>query len=833
MKNPLNKRLPRELKKDFGKYFVIFAFMVILIGAVSGFMVASHSMMSAYDEAFDKYNVEHGHFTVDKELDETLWQNLEEQADITIYDLRYINVTTDNDRKLRIYKNRDTVNKVCLMKGELPQQVNELAIDRLFATKNHYKVGDEIVIQGDAYEISGIVALPDYSCLYEKNTDTMFNAKLFTVAIMSEGGFEQFDKGHMEYNYAWKYNGTYDREDDKLCNDKADELLEVFKDVVLEYDTELLYQGIEKAFGPEILAMVKNYDVNVYEIGATQENLLYSLGCTDDDVAAAQGVLDQANEKMISFTDFVPQYLNQAIIFAGEDIGTDAAAFLIFNYLVVIVIAFVFAVTISNTIIAEAGVIGTLRASGYSKGELLRHYMVLPVLVTLIAALVGNVCGYTFMKHVMAGLYYNSYSLTTYVTLWDMDAFIKTTVVPIILMFIINAWVIMSKLSLSPIRFLRRDLSKRGKKKAFRLNTKIPFLNRFRVRVIFQNMANYVTLFFGIFLGAVLTIFGLMFGPMLDDYRDTILEQRICDYQYVVMSQDVETENSQAEKYSTFSLKTSNKDFKEDEISIYGMDEDSQYLKVDFSKLSKDADGKYTNYNQVIIASAYQKKYGLSVGDKIELVDTYTDTSYTFEIAGVQEYEAGIVIFMPRKSANSVFGKKEAYYSGFFSNEELVDLDEKDIATVITCSDLTKAADQLTDSMGAFTGMMKYFGIIMFILLMYLLSKQVIEKNAQSISMTKILGFYDGEIGSIYIAATALVVVLSLFIICPLTHVALKIIFVKLLYSMMSGYIPFNISGMCYVETFIIGALCFTVVAWAQMRKIRRIPKVDALKNVE
>ena len=28
MRNPLNKRLPRELKHDFGKYLVIFLFMV-------------------------------------------------------------------------------------------------------------------------------------------------------------------------------------------------------------------------------------------------------------------------------------------------------------------------------------------------------------------------------------------------------------------------------------------------------------------------------------------------------------------------------------------------------------------------------------------------------------------------------------------------------------------------------------------------------------------------------------------------------------------------------------------------------------------------------------
>ena len=58
MKNPLRKRLLRELKNDSGKYLVIFLFMTATIGFVSGFLVADESMLYAYDESFEKYNVE-------------------------------------------------------------------------------------------------------------------------------------------------------------------------------------------------------------------------------------------------------------------------------------------------------------------------------------------------------------------------------------------------------------------------------------------------------------------------------------------------------------------------------------------------------------------------------------------------------------------------------------------------------------------------------------------------------------------------------------------------------------------------------------------------------
>ena len=140
--------------------------------------------------------------------------------------------------------------------------------------------------------------------------------------------------------------------------------------------------------------------------------------------------------------------------------------FILFDYIVIAILAFVFAITTSNTIVKEAGVIGTLRASGYTRGEIVRHYMINPILVTFISAVIGNIIGYTVMVKFMASMYYNSYSLPTYNTLWNAEAFVDTTVIPIILMFIINYAVLSSKLKISPLQFLRRELSKKTRKKA-------------------------------------------------------------------------------------------------------------------------------------------------------------------------------------------------------------------------------------------------------------------------------------------------------------------------------------------------------------------------------
>ncbi len=67
MRNPLMKRLPREFIGEMGKYLVIFLFMTATIGFVSGFLVAGGSMIQAYEESFEKYKIEDGHFVLLKE----------------------------------------------------------------------------------------------------------------------------------------------------------------------------------------------------------------------------------------------------------------------------------------------------------------------------------------------------------------------------------------------------------------------------------------------------------------------------------------------------------------------------------------------------------------------------------------------------------------------------------------------------------------------------------------------------------------------------------------------------------------------------------------------
>ena len=772
MKSPLRKRIPRELKGEIGKYLVVFILMVATIGMVSGFLVADGSMIQAYDEGFEKYNIEDGNFRTGERLYRGQREAIEEEG-VKIYENYYIEDSLSNGSTMRFFKNRTEVDKICLMDGELPSETGEIAIDRMYADNNSLKIGDTLDDGTKSWTITGLVALSDYSCLFQNNNDSMFDAVKFGVGVVTDEEFDSLDQDKLQYNYAWTYNE--------------------------KPQTELEEKNVS-------------------------EDLMKAMG------------------KVVTLENFVPQYQNQAIIFTGDDMGSDKAMMIMLLYIIIVIMAFVFGITTSNTIAKEAGVIGTLRASGYTKNELIRHYMTLPVIVTLVGALIGNILGYTAFKDVCAGMYYGSYSLPTYVTIWNGEAFVLTTGIPVLMMMVLTWLILRRKLELSPLQFLRRDLRRNRQKKPLRLPDKIPFFHRFRLRVIFQNIGNYCILLVGILFANLLLMFGLALPDVLDVYQDNLKNNMLCKYQYILqmpydamdddpslgtmMSMllfqfDIQTQNEDAEKFTAYTLKTVDTGYNSEEITVYGVQPNSRYIHR-----------KHTGSGAAVSAT-YAEKYNLHVGDTITLKEAYKDTRYTIKISDIYAYQGALCVFMNQEDLNAMLDYDSAYFSGYLSDTPITDIDEKYISSVIDLDALTKVSRQLDVSMGSMMYLVDGFGIAIFVILMYLLSKIIIEKNAQAISMTKILGYNNREIGGLYLMSTSIVVAVLLLCSLPIETKLLTALFAVVMKSEMTGWIPLVIRSRIYVQMLIIGLITYAVVAALEYRKIRRIPMDEALKHVE
>ena len=805
IKNPLIKRIPKELAGDWKKYLVVFLFLVLTIGFVSGMYVANESMLTAADEGITRYKQEDGHFELKEKVDSSLIEAIEsgEKADIpgqaeentadgdnddseengksgndldnskktsvTVYENFFRNEDEDNDNDgksdgtIRVYAKTDDINLACLLDGDFPQNENEIAVDRMHADNAGMKVGDKISVSGKEFKITGLIAYVNYSTLHEKKTDLIFDAIKFDVAMVTQEGFDRLDKS-IHYSYAWKYDHA--PADDIEEKEQSDSFMEAMV-------TQVMLAGNE-------------------------------------------------------VEDYTPKYGNPAINFATDDMGSDKAMGGILLDILVVIIAFIFAVTISNTIANESSAIGTLRALGYTKGELVRHYLSMPVIVTLLAAIVGNILGYTVFKNVVVSMYYNSYSLPVYKTIWNPDAFLKTTVLPVIIMLVVNLIVIVRMMQHTPLQFLRHDMKKNKSKKAMRL-PRWNFMSRFRLRIMFQNKANYLILFVGILFIMVMLAMAVGMPDTLDYYKSNTDGMMFAKYQYVLKSyvdeegNIVSTENKDAEKFDMTSL-LKKSDALDEEVSIYGIADNSSYVKInDFDSLKK---------NEVYISDSFSQKYGLNEGDEVKLDAQYEKKTYTFKVKGIYDKSQSIAVFMPIDKFADIFDLKDNQFSGFLSDTKIKDIDENNIATTITIHDITKMADQLDHSMGSYMSYFQVLCILLAAVMIYLLTKLIIEKNETAISMTKILGYENKEIASLYLVSTSIVVVLADLISVVIGTLVMNVAWKMMLFSY-SGWFTFKIKPLGYVKMFAFVLIGYLIVMVFDFKRIKKIPMDQALKNVE
>ena len=87
MKNPLIKRIPKELIGDWQKYLVIIVFMVLMIGFVSGMSVGRDSMLEAINTGKITLKLEDGSFEFKNKASEDLIEAIEkgDMADVREY----------------------------------------------------------------------------------------------------------------------------------------------------------------------------------------------------------------------------------------------------------------------------------------------------------------------------------------------------------------------------------------------------------------------------------------------------------------------------------------------------------------------------------------------------------------------------------------------------------------------------------------------------------------------------------------------------------------------------------------------------------------------------
>ena len=770
---PLMRRVPRQLKNNFGKYLGMFALIAFAVAFVAGFLNGASSIGRLMDELPDRYRLEDGRVTVASPLTdvqteaaqqgEFSWYDrlvlaasgedadLDDYRRLSLYPLFSHDVVatvpddpieTSHDITMRLYTVRDQIDLAALHEGRLPEAADEIAIDPTFA-RNH---GIE---PGDAIEVG------EQTPLFQKNTDFIMDDLTFCVGVMTQEGYARYDDLAETYTYGF----TFDDPDLTLAERTAGE------------------RALAKAL---LLA-----DANV--------------------------------------TDIIDIESNQGYSFAIDDTTQDSAMYRTFFFVIVAVMAFIFVVITGATIEEESPVIGTLLASGYRRGELLRHYLVLPTIVSVLAVAVGTACQGVFTAWARDA-YYNSYSLPPFVFHADPHVFVETTCIPVVLLFVITLVGLARKLKYTPLAFLRHEATRSRRGRGIRLPQRLPFLTRFRLRVLLNNVGSIVTIFFGIFISGTLLLMGVGMLPLIQGLTEDLAASVPAEHIYTLRGErELPDEDAsaagQAEKVELASLKTDRLlGDKQITLTVYGLEPGSRYWRdVDVSD------------DHVAIGAGLARKTGLDVGDALRLYDPYHDKQYETTVTSITGKPTDLNVYMGRGTLNDLLGNDTDAFNGWVSDEEL-HFRAGDIQSELTPAAMTKIAEQMQASMGDIMGVLTLAAVVIFVIMMYLLSKTVMERSAKAISQLKVFGYRDREVSSIYVHAITASVVVAVLVSIPVLMQSLK----PLVELMMMDYdiefalvLPWSV----YMRYVLLTVGSYAAVAVANRLHLKRVPLALALKT--
>ena len=747
MRNPLHKTLKKEFLRNRSRYISLSLVLILMIGVVTGFLSVAYSAKELLIKDQISSKVEDGQLALRDRMDVKTKTKLEALG-LKVYEQFYTEQSVSRDTMVRVYRKRFDINRATLHEGRMPNKQTEIALDRLFALKNGYNIRDTIRMSGKSMTITGLISVPDYTSLIQKNSDMMMDPIHFGIAIVTDTGFQTLSTDRMVYSYSYYL-------DDRELNDfqkqkRADDIQEI-----------------------------------CIREGAVLENLL-----------TAQ--------------------MNQAISFLPNDMGSDIPMVQTLLYIILMILAFIF-VVISQTMIEEqASVIGTLLASGYTRRELLQHYMMLPTILIIVSAGIGNLIGYTLFPNLFTGMYYSNYCLPPLSIHPVWEALLSTTVMPFIFMMLILYMLLKRRLRLSPLRFLRKDLRRHRQRRYIPLHGS-SFFQRFRIRIILQNKGSYLVLFLGIIFASFLLMFALILTPSMEQYIRNLEADTRCDYQYLLKA----PVQADGEKVTLTSLKAYYVGGDLDlDVTLYGLGPNSGY----YTDMTLSSDPK-----SIVISSDFASKMSLQVGDAITLRNPYRDKAYSFTIQDIYPYNAGFSAYMPRNQLNQLLHEDHTYFNGYLSNQPL-DIEEAYVQSVVTRSDLVKINEQMTQAFSQLLPVLTSVSIAIYLVVLYILTRLVIDRNAISMSFLKVMGYTAKEIRSLYLHATTLVVLASLTAALPLCNIALRYL-MKFAFMKFTGNLSVYIPGYVYFLVFVTGGVAYLFIKALLTRRIEQMELGYALKE--
>lgn len=816
MGSGLIRRIPRDLKRSWGRYLALMILIIACMYIVVSVVGMTEVTIQGTEKKIKENKIQDGQFKTFEKLSEDQEKQITDLG-VTLEKIFYVDIHLGDDT-LRVGKTRQDIDLIDLDEGSLPSGNDEIVLMNLYCDRNDIKVGDKLDLNGRQYTVSGIGSVPDYNLPLKDMSDMTSDPQRFGVAFVTAEGYEDLissdNIGSEVYVYAYR-----------LGNARSEDIKEKLK--TFEYDYENSDNVYLKEMIDDKLADKHEFEEGLNELG-DEIDQVSALGFEelkdgfDEFESKTTEFLDEAYEVDISLLEeFTENKDNPRISSdAASDVMIKKSMGLFSGVLILALIAYVISVFTGNQIREESSVIGTLFALGIRKSEIAIHYIILPVIITFISGLIGMCLGFSRlgvefqMKDV-----YDYYSVPLFENIRPLYLIIYCCIVPPVISAVVNLIVINGKLSSTALSLMRNEDSRRIRDNDLSINEKKDFLKDFRSRQIRRERRSLAAVVIGMAISLTLMLLGVSCYVLCNNVKEHNIRDASCEYTYVLKYPSKEIPEGAEECYAR-NLKYTYLDYTLD-VSLYGIKDDSRFFDARPSK----------SMNKVVIGNAVATKYNLKKGDMLILNDSSEDRCYAFEVEDITDYSIGLTVFMDIDSARDVFDAEEDEYNVLFSDSKL-DIEEGRVLSVTTRSEIVDTAGIFVDQMMSLVIIMISISALIFVTVMYLMINVMIQRASTSISLVKIFGYRSNELRRVFMDGNFIVVAISALIGIPLCKIFVdKVYPLFIANTAMENDITYP--WWLWIVLFAVVMTVYYLISQILLGKIKRIEPSQILKNRE
>ena len=545
-----------------------------------------------------------------------------------------------------------------------------------------------------------------------------------------------------------------------------------------------------------------------------------------DGVQELQDETDDMIEEYFTFDiDNLTQFLiaadNPRMDAAAGDVIINRFAGILAGIILMVLFTYVISVFVIHNIEKESSVIGALYALGVTRGQLLFHYLLNPMLIAFLGGVVGCILGFSkYGTGWQMGDSIAYYSLPPIRIVTPGYLLFYSLIMPPVTAVVVNYLVINKKLKCTALSLLRNEQTagKAGRIQNMNLGN-MKFLLRFQIRQMLREIRSAFAVVIGMFICLLILMMSIDCAVLCINFGNACLEETKYAYMYTYKypTEDVPeggipayVENLKKEAYG-YNL----------DVTVLGIDDDNPYFPI------VTADKK----NEIVISSAAAQKFGVKVGDKLVLSDEVNERDYAFTVKNIVKFTSGVYVFLDRDVMQELFDQEDDYYNVVFA-DHVLDIDNGRLYATVSKENVEESSQIFTDMMGPMVVMLVAISALIFMIVMYLMMKVMIDRSAFSISLMKVFGYRRREIRRLYLDGNFYVILLGALICVPLAKWSMDLVYPYCIANVAIG-MDLKFTPQIYIMIYGGILLCYMVINFLLVGRLNKLVPAEVLKNRE